>query len=88
MSKDILDKIILKAKEYGARKLYLFGSSAESETFRDIDVACSGIRGWNLFRFAGELENELGFNIDIVNIDKESDFVKRIKLGMKLIYES
>ena len=56
--------------------------------YKDIDLACSGLTGFNIFRFAGELENELEINADVINIDKESAIVKLIKSNMKLIYES
>lgn len=88
MDQEVLNKIISKSKEYGVRKLFLFGSALESDNYKDIDLACSGLIGFNIFRLAGELENELEINVDIVSIDKESAFVKLIKRNMKLIYES
>lgn len=87
MSKEVLNKIISKAREYRVKKVFLFGSSVQGEDYRDIDIACSGLNGWNVFRFAGELENELGVNVDVVSLDKESDFVTMIKPKLKLIYE-
>jgi predicted nucleotidyltransferase len=87
MSEEILDKILTKSKKYGIRKLFLFGSALESDSYKDIDLACSGLTGFNIFRFAGELENEIEMNVDIVNIDKESAFVNLIKPNMKLIDE-
>jgi predicted nucleotidyltransferase len=88
MKKEIINKIIAKSKEYKVRKLFLFGSALENENFKDLDLACSGLIGFNIFRFAGELENELDINVDIINIDKKSAFSEIIKPNMRLIYES
>jgi len=87
MPSEILNKIIQTARKYKIEKLYLFGSASESDNFRDIDLACEGFNGWKMFTFAGELENELGLNVDIVTLDIEDDFTKLIKNKLKLIYD-
>lgn len=87
MSSEILNKIIETARKYKIRKLYLFGSAAENADFRDIDLACEGFNGWKMFTFAGELENELGMNVDIVTLDLEDEFTGLIKPKLKLIYD-
>ena len=87
MNKELINKIIDKAIQYKIQKLYLFGSALESENFRDIDLACEGLFGWDLFRFAGDLEVELSKNVDVVGLEYESSFTKAIKPKLKLLYE-
>ena len=87
MNKELINKIIDKAIQYNIKKLYLFGSAAESENFRDIDLACEGLLGWDLFRFAGDLELEISKNVDVIDLDNESLFTKAIRPKLKLLYE-
>jgi predicted nucleotidyltransferase len=88
MSEKILNIILKKAKEFRAKKVYLFGSAATGSDFRDIDIATEGIKGTDLLLFAGEIENEIFLNVDIVDIGEENEFNEIIKPDLKLIYES
>ena len=88
MSENILNIIRKKAKEFKAKKVYLFGSSATSEDFRDIDIATEGIKGTDLLLFAGEIENEIFLNVDVVDIEVNNELNEIIKPDLKLIYES
>jgi predicted nucleotidyltransferase len=87
MKEEILNKIISTAKKYNIKRLYLFGSAAETDSYRDIDLASEGISGWDLFRFAGDLENELIVNVDVVELENETSFTKAITPKLKLLYE-
>jgi len=87
MKEEILNKIILTAKKYNIKKLYLFGSASENDNYRDIDLASEGISGWDLFRFAGDLENELIVNVDVVELENQTSFTKAIRPKLKLLYE-
>ena len=58
--------IIARAKDYGARRLILFGSALDTpEDANDIDLAAD-IPGLEVFSFADDLERELHCTIDIV----------------------
>jgi len=49
-----IEKIIRLSEDYGATRLILFGSYAETPSDAgDIDLACDGIHGWKLYEFAG-----------------------------------
>ncbi len=87
MPLNILNIIISKAKEFGIKKLYLFGSAAETENFRDIDLACEGLKGLNLLLFAGEIENEILMNVDVIDIEEDNPFNRVIRPKLKLLYE-
>lgn len=89
MQDKFFDIATKKAKEFGVKKLYLFGSSLDdSEIPRDIDLAAIGLKENMLLRFAGELENELLVNVDVIDLENESSFVEYIKTKTKLIYET
>jgi len=80
INKSQIDKIISKAKAYGATHLILFGSAVENpDTARDIDIACAGINDWKLFELAGKLEEELGISLDIVPLDPSTRFTKHVE---------
>ena len=38
VNEEILDKIKLKSKKYGIRKLFLFGSTLESDSYKDLST--------------------------------------------------
>lgn len=76
----VIDKIIAVAKEYGATRLILFGSYAETpDKAHDLDLACDGIQGWKLYEFAGRLENELHIILDIFPLTPPTRFTHRIE---------
>jgi len=49
----ILDEAVATAREYGATELILFGSALDpTRTPRDLDLACRGVEGWEIFGWA------------------------------------
>jgi predicted nucleotidyltransferase len=81
-----IERIIVLAKLYGATRLILFGSSAETpDKANDIDIACDGIQGWKLYELAARLENELGTSLDIVPLNPPSRFTEHIKTKGKVL---
>ncbi|HBI24171.1 MAG TPA: DNA polymerase III subunit beta [Nitrospiraceae bacterium] len=81
-----IEKIIALAKSYGATRLILFGSTVETPTeARDIDLACDGIPGWNLYEFAARLEEELEVSIDIVSLSPPNRFTRLIEKRGKIL---
>lgn len=81
-----LDRIIALAKSYGATRLILFGSAMEKPLeARDIDLACDGIPGWDLYEFAARLEEELGVSIDIVSLSHPNRFTRLIEKKGKVL---
>jgi hypothetical protein len=77
--------IIQRAKDYGGRRLILFGSALETpEDANDIDLAAD-IPGLALFEFAGAVENELRCTIDIVALDIDSPFIEAVKRRGKIL---
>lgn len=76
------------AKEYNAKKLILFGSALDNpEMAKDLDLAAD-IPGIDIYVYAGRLENEFGFVVDIIPLDIKSKFMDLVNKYGKVIYES
>jgi len=87
VTKKKLARAIEICKENGVTKILLFGSAAKNlHEARDIDLGVEGISGWEALALAGKIENEIGVDVDIVDITKESDFINHIKQYGKVIY--
>ncbi|MCU7501300.1 MAG: DNA polymerase III subunit beta [Ignavibacteria bacterium] len=80
ITKEMIDRIVSEAKNYGATRIIIFGSAvAAPETARDIDIALDGIRGWRIFEFAGKMEEELNIPLDVVSLSPSSRFTRHIE---------
>ena len=76
------------AKNYGAKKLLLFGSALDNPSLaNDLDLGIDGVDGFRIFEFAEELERIINIRVDITPLDEESKFVKSIYKYGKIIYE-
>ncbi len=84
--KNILSSL---AKEFGIKKLVLFGSAINSfENARDIDFACEGITGKDFLRFGSKLEDIFDKEVDLIRIEENSRFVQEILKKGLVVYES
>jgi uncharacterized protein len=82
-----LERIVACAREYGAKKVILFGSALDDpEHARDIDIACD-IHGWNIFAFAGRIEEELRLLIDVVPLTPSNPIIEYISKHGKILYD-
>lgn len=83
------DRCVEIARAFGVRKLILFGSALESpETAADVDVACEGLEGWDLFRFGAKLEEELGTSVDVVPLRSDDRFSQYVAQRGRVLYEA
>lgn len=85
----MLDHVVQKARQYGAKRLILFGSALESpDDANDIDLAAD-IPGLELFSFADDLERDLQCPIDIVPLGGDNEphpFIQYVlRKGKKLL---
>lgn len=93
MKKEVFEtevgKIIDISKEFGAKKILLFGSCLEDiESAQDIDVAVSGIKPREFFRYYGKVSMAVDDEVDIVDLDDIREHLyKRILSKGKVIYE-
>jgi len=87
INQDQIKRCITLAKEYGVKKLILFGSALdEPEEARDLDLACDGLPGWKIFEFGARVEEELHTPVDIIPLSPETPFSRYIKRKGKVIY--
>jgi len=84
-----LKKIVSISKEFGAKKVLLFGSCLEDiESAQDIDIAIDGIKPKEFFKYYGKVSMVVDDEVDIVDLDDVREhFCKRILSKGKVIYE-
>jgi predicted nucleotidyltransferase len=84
-----LAKIISIGKEFGVKKLLLFGSCvSDIESARDIDIAVSGVKPRDFFKFYGKVSMIVDDEVDLIDLDDVREHLrKRILSKGKLIYE-
>ena len=75
------------AKKYNVSKVYLFGSTLDSENgARDIDLGVEGVPDSRYFEFYGELIFALSKPVDLVDLKKKTLLNKMIRTEGVLLY--
>jgi len=93
MNKTILEaelaEIVKISKEFGARMVLLFGSCLEDvKSARDIDIAVSGVKPREFFKYYGKVSMLVDDEVDIIDLDDVREhFYKRILSKGRVIYE-
>ncbi len=84
-----LDKIVNISKEFDAKKVLLFGSCLEDiKSAQDIDIAVSGIKPRDFFKYYGKVSMAVDDEVDIVDLDDVREHLyKRILSKGRVIYE-
>lgn len=84
-----LDRIVDISREFGAKKVFLFGSFLENkERARDIDIAVSGVPAEDFFTYYGKVSMEVKDDVDIVDLKDVSPHLhRRIISKGKVLYE-
>lgn len=83
MAPSVLD-LVAKAGailvEEGATEVYLFGSAAEGRVREesDLDLAVRGLPAARYFRAVGRLLRELPCPVDVINLDGDTPFARRL----------
>ena len=84
-----IDRCTAIAREFGAKRLILFGSAVDSpDTARDLDVACEGVAGWDLFRLGARLEEELTAPVDVIPLGRGDRFSRYVESKGRVIYDA
>jgi len=89
---EIKTRVSDKARQYGVKKVYLFGSYARGEASpgSDIDICIEKGSIRTLFELSGfclDLEESLGNKVDLVTTSGLSgEFKKQVEKDMVLIY--
>ena len=83
-----IDKAIKILKAEGCTEVYLFGSLAEGRFNEgsDIDLAVKGCPKGKYYKILGKLLMELNHSVDLIDLDKKTDFVKHIEQEGALLY--
>jgi predicted nucleotidyltransferase len=93
MKKDVvereLEKIAGISREFGADKVLLFGSCLEDiESASDIDIAVSGIKPRDFFRYYGKVSMAVQHEVDIVDLDDIREHLhNRVLSKGRVVYE-
>lgn len=84
-----LKKIAGISREFGAKKVILFGSCLEDiESAGDIDIAISGIKPREFFKYYGKVSMAVDGEVDIVDLDDIREHLyKRVLSKGQVIYE-
>jgi len=81
-----LDQAVNLAKAYGATRLILFGSALSMpEQARDLDLACDGVMGWELYELGARLEEELRLPLDLIPLTPPSRLTRLIERQGKVL---
>ena len=79
--------IVGLAARYGAKRVLLFGSSADPERAgADIDLAVEGVPPEKFFEFYGELLFSLSKPVDLVDLSADSKFCRLVRRDGVAIY--
>ena len=81
------------ARQYGAQRVYLFGSYARGDMTSDSDIDLridkGAIRGLAFAGLLGDLEDALDTSVDLISTaGMDTEFLKEIKRDEVLLYES
>lgn len=84
-----LGNIVRISKEFGASKVLLFGSAVEDiESAHDLDIAVSGIKPRDFFKYYGKVSMTINDEIDILDLEELRDHLfKKILSKGKVVYE-
>ncbi len=89
MNNELISKLEKLSKEYGLKKLILFGSAVDSfDDARDIDFACEGLTGRKFLRFGAKLDEIFNKTVDLIQMENNDRFVREIMRKGVVIYES
>lgn len=80
LQKDLSDAIEI-LKRFGATEIFLFGSLARgtSDDASDIDIATVGLPKNRFFAAYGELLMQLNHKFDLIGLDYENEFTRRLR---------
>lgn len=85
---DQIERAVAVARRYGARRVLLFGSALDApETARDLDLAVEGVTGWDFFGMSADMEREADVLLDVIPLDTDTWFTRRIRERGRLLYE-
>ena len=90
---EIKEIVATLAAQYGADRIYLFGSYARGDADKDSDIDLridkGAIRGLQMGGLAADLEDALGISVNLVPTESlDSKFLNPISYDEVLLYEA
>lgn len=87
ISEQQIEKAVAIARQFGAKRLILFGSALHSpDSAEDLDLACDGVDGWRFYELGGRIEDEIRVPLDLIPLSPPSRFTHLIESeGKKLL---
>ncbi|HOE12570.1 MAG TPA: nucleotidyltransferase domain-containing protein [bacterium] len=87
ISEQQIEKAAAIARQFGAKRLILFGSALHSpDSAEDLDLACDGVDGWRFYELGGRIEDEIRVPLDLIPLSPPSRFTHLIEReGKRLI---
>lgn len=84
-----LEKVVEFSREFGAEKVFLFGSCVEDiDSARDIDIAVSGVKPRDFFIYYGKISMAVEDEVDLVDLDDLGEYLRRKILSKgRILYE-
>jgi predicted nucleotidyltransferase len=82
-----LERAVAVLREHGAQEIYLFGSIVEpfgDMEPDDIDIAVSGVPAESFLHAYGILLGELEHRFDLIDLDEDNRFSRRLRERGKL----
>ena len=85
----VKETIIRVAKEYGVRRLWLFGSCLDPATDepKDIDLAVEGVPPARFFEFYAKLGYAVPIDIDLIDMDSGDPMRHIVRDRGVILYE-
>jgi len=77
-----IERAIAVVRAQGAEEVYIFGSLVhpwQNHRARDIDIAVSGLPPERFFHTYGLLLGELNHPFDLIDLDDDSRFVRKLR---------
>ena len=90
VTKEEIREIVSVLCQYGAEKIYLFGSCATGEAREgsDIDIAVDGMEAEVFFKAFGEILLRMGKDVDLIDLSEAKRTIRnRIEKEGRVIYE-
>ena len=82
-----VERAVSVLREHGAQEIYLFGSVVErfgDMEPGDIDIAVSGLPAESFLHAYGILLGELEHRFDLIDLDEDTTFIRRLRERGKL----
>ena len=75
-----IETIVEIIKDIGGKEAYLFGSAARGDNtdVSDIDIGVKGVPKDVFFKLSGRIMMALNRQVDLVDLDEETRFTKRL----------